>query len=83
MFIHIMEVDLFIIFFGQAGASFVSYRHTSFKKNHSEQNNFVHNYQVWGHTSFLVLKDIWLYMSYFISIHMKKKCFIPISNLFD
>ena len=58
MFIHIMEVDLFIIFFGQAGASFVSYRHTSFKKNHSEQNNFVHNYQVWGHTSFLVLKDI-------------------------
>jgi hypothetical protein len=53
-----MEVDLFINFIGQAGASFVSYRHTSFKKNHSEQNNFVHNYQVWGHTSFLVLKDI-------------------------
>ena len=35
MFIHIMEVDLFIISYGQAGASFVSYRHTSFKKNHS------------------------------------------------
>ena len=30
MFIHIMEVDLFIISYGQAGASFVS-----FKKNHS------------------------------------------------
>ena len=30
MFIHIMEVDLFIISYGQAGASFVSYRHTSF-----------------------------------------------------
>jgi hypothetical protein len=25
-----MEVDLFIISYGQAGASFVSYRHTSF-----------------------------------------------------
>jgi hypothetical protein len=35
MFIHIMEVDLFIISYGQAGASFVSYRHTSFLKNHS------------------------------------------------
>jgi hypothetical protein len=32
MFIHIMEVDLFIISYGQAGASFVSYRHTSFLK---------------------------------------------------
>jgi hypothetical protein len=30
MIIHIMEVDLFIISYGQAGASFVSYRHTSF-----------------------------------------------------
>jgi hypothetical protein len=30
MFIHIMEVDLFIISYGQAGESFVSYRHTSF-----------------------------------------------------
>ena len=30
MFIHIMEVDLFIISYGQAGVSFVSYRHTSF-----------------------------------------------------
>ena len=30
MFIHIMEADLFIISYGQAGASFVSYRHTSF-----------------------------------------------------
>ena len=30
MFIHIMEVDLFIISYGKAGASFVSYRHTSF-----------------------------------------------------
>jgi hypothetical protein len=30
MFIYIMEVDLFIISYGQAGASFVSYRHTSF-----------------------------------------------------
>jgi hypothetical protein len=29
MFIHIMEVDLFISY-GQAGASFVSCRHTSF-----------------------------------------------------
>jgi hypothetical protein len=35
------------------GASFVSYSHTSFFKNH-KQNNFVHNYQVQGHTSFLV-----------------------------
>jgi hypothetical protein len=50
-----MEVDLFIISYGQAGASFVSYRRTSFLKNHSYQNNFVHNYQVRGHTSFLVL----------------------------
>ena len=35
MFIHIMEVDLFIISYGQAGpgASFVSYRHTSFLEN--------------------------------------------------
>ena len=33
MFIHIMEVDLFIISYGQAGASFVSYRHTSVLKN--------------------------------------------------
>ena len=33
MFTHIMEVDLFIISYGQAGASFVSYRHTSFLKN--------------------------------------------------
>ena len=32
MFIHIMEVDLFIISYGQAGASFVSYRHASFLK---------------------------------------------------
>jgi hypothetical protein len=30
MFIHIMEVDLFIISYGQAGASFVSCRHTLF-----------------------------------------------------
>ena len=30
MFIHIMEVDLFIISYGHAGASFVSCRHTSF-----------------------------------------------------
>jgi hypothetical protein len=52
MFIHIMEVDLFIISYGQAGASFVSYRQTSFFKNHSQQNNFVHNYQLRGHTSF-------------------------------
>jgi hypothetical protein len=28
MFIHIMEVDLFIISYGQAGASFVSYKIT-------------------------------------------------------
>jgi hypothetical protein len=35
MFIHIMEVDLFIISYGQVGASFVSYRHTSFFLNHS------------------------------------------------
>ena len=36
MFIHIMEVDLFlfIISYGKAGASFVSYKHTSFLKNH-------------------------------------------------
>jgi hypothetical protein len=27
--------DLFIISYGQTGASFVSYRHTSFLKNHS------------------------------------------------
>jgi len=27
--------DLFIICYGQAGESFVSYRHTSFLKNHS------------------------------------------------
>ena len=32
MFIHIMEVDLFIISYGQEGVSFVSYRHTSFSK---------------------------------------------------
>jgi hypothetical protein len=30
MFIRIMEVDLFIISYGQVGASFVSYKHTSF-----------------------------------------------------
>jgi hypothetical protein len=30
MFIHIMEVCMSTGFFGQAGASFVSYRHTSF-----------------------------------------------------
>jgi hypothetical protein len=41
-------------FDGQAGASFVSYRHTSFLKNHSQQNNFIHYYEVRGHTSFLV-----------------------------
>jgi hypothetical protein len=35
MFIHIMEVYLFIISYGQAGASFVSCRHTSFLENHS------------------------------------------------
>ena len=35
MFIHIMEVDLFIISYGQARAVFVSYRHTSFLNNHS------------------------------------------------
>ena len=35
MFIHIMEVDLFIISYGQAGTSFVSVRHTSFFLNHS------------------------------------------------
>jgi hypothetical protein len=28
---------------------------TSFLKNHSQQNNFVHNYQGRGHTSFLVM----------------------------
>jgi len=27
--------DLFIIYYGQAEASFVSYRHISFLKNHS------------------------------------------------
>jgi hypothetical protein len=32
MFMHIMEVDLFIVSYGQAGASFVSYRHISFLK---------------------------------------------------
>jgi len=31
------DFDLFIISYGQAGASFVSYRHTSFLKNHSQQ----------------------------------------------
>ena len=30
MFMYIMEVDMFIISYGQAGASFVYYRHTSF-----------------------------------------------------
>jgi hypothetical protein len=35
MFMHIMEVDLFIISYRHAGVSFVSYRHTSFLKNHS------------------------------------------------
>ena len=30
VFMHIMEVDLFIVSYGQVGASFVSYRHTSF-----------------------------------------------------
>ena len=54
MFMHIMEVDLFIISYRHAGVSFVSYRHTSFLKNHSKQNNCVHNYQVRGHISFLV-----------------------------
>ena len=34
MLIHIMEVDLFIVYYGQAGASFVPYRQTSFKKSH-------------------------------------------------
>ena len=51
MFIHIMVVCMSTGFWW---ASFVSYRHTSFLKNHSYQNNFVHNYQVQGHTSFLV-----------------------------
>ena len=32
MFMHIMEVDVFIVSYGQAGASFVSYRQTSFLK---------------------------------------------------
>jgi hypothetical protein len=32
MFLQIMEVDLFIISDGQAGASFVSYRHFILKK---------------------------------------------------
>ena len=72
MFIHIMEVDLFIISYGQAGASFVSYRRTSFLKNHSYQNNFVHNYQVRGHTSFLVLilfldiLGLWFFMLFWV-----------------
>jgi hypothetical protein len=30
MFIHIMEVDLFIISYGETGVLFVSCRHTSF-----------------------------------------------------
>ena len=51
MFIHIMEVDLFIISYGQA--QFLTDT-LHFFKNHSPQNNFVHNYQVRGHTSFLV-----------------------------
>ena len=50
IFIYIMEVNLSIIFYGKTGALFVSYRHTLFLKNH-----FVHNYQLRGHTSFLVL----------------------------
>ena len=51
MFIHIMEVDLFIISYGQA--QFLTDT-LHFFKNHSPQNNFVHNYQVRGHTSILV-----------------------------
>jgi hypothetical protein len=35
IFIYIMDVNLSIIYYGQAGALFVSYRHTSFLKNHS------------------------------------------------
>ena len=39
MFIHIMEVDLFILSYGQAGPSFVSYRQfsTIFQLHHGGQ----------------------------------------------
>jgi hypothetical protein len=43
--------DLFIISYGQAGASVVSYRHFIFKKS-LLTNNCFRNYQVLGHTSF-------------------------------
>ena len=50
-----MEVDLFIISYGQTGVLFVSCRHTSFKKKITPSKTTVHSYQVQGHTSFLVL----------------------------
>jgi len=59
---------LFIISYGQAGASFVSYRHTSFLKKHSYLTN-----QVRGHTSFLVYVCVpefvcftWFFLSYHV-----------------
>ena len=53
VYTHNGGVHVHRILMVRIGASFVSYRHTSFFKNHSQQNNFVHNYQVRGHTSFV------------------------------
>ena len=55
IFMHIMEVDLFIISYGQVGGIMcVLQTHFIFRKITPSKNNFVHNYQVQGHTSFLV-----------------------------
>jgi hypothetical protein len=73
MFIHIMVVCMST---GFLWASFVSYRHTSFLKNHSYQNNFVHNYQVQGHTSFLVF-NLFLHCT-----TPRLKCGVQYENLY-
>lgn len=46
--------DLLIISYGQAGESFVSYRHTSVLKKSLLTKQFVNNYQARRHISFLV-----------------------------
>jgi hypothetical protein len=55
MFIHIMEVDLLIISYGQVGHHLCLKDTLHFKKISLNKTNFVHDYQVWEHASFLVL----------------------------
>ena len=68
MFIHIMEVDLFIISYGQVGGIICVLQTHFILKKITPNKTTVHNCQVWGHTSFLVLSCIKCCSVWFTSI---------------